>query len=161
MKAPTFLRTDLRSRAAYAEGAGIYRIVPRGCGRFPETTEQLQSLVRWAGRTSTPLVPRGAGTGMPGGNVGPGVVVDLTRLDGAPLAVAADGRAHAGAAVTWAAIEAAARPNRLRILPDPSSGKWATVGGMIATNAAGPRTMAHGRSGNGWMPRPSSPLTAS
>ncbi len=143
MKVPSFVRTDLRARAAYAEGAGIYRIVPRAVA-LPDTTEQLQSLVRWAGRTGIPLVPRGAGTGMPGGNVGPGVVVDLTRLDGAPLAVTADGRAHAGAAVTWAAIEAAARRSRLRILPDPSSGKWATVGGMIATNAAGPRTLAHG-----------------
>lgn len=143
MKPPSFLRTDLRARAAYAEAAGIYRIVPRGVA-VPETTEQLRSLVRWASRNGVPLVPRGAGTGMPGGNVGSGVVVDLTHLDGAPLAVTTEGRAHAGAAVTWAAIEAAARPNRLRILPDPSSGAWATVGGMIATNAAGPRTLRHG-----------------
>lgn len=143
MRTPAFLRTDLRSRAAYAEGAGIYRIVPRAVA-LPETTEQVQALVRWAGRSGTPLVPRGAGTGMPGGNVGSGVLVDLSRLDGAPLAVMADGRAHAGAAVTWVAIEAAARPSRLRVLPDPSSGKWATVGGMIATNAAGPRTLRHG-----------------
>lgn len=143
MRNPAFLRTDLRARAAYAEGAGIYRIVPRGVA-LPESTEQLVSLVRWASRSGTPLVPRGAGTGMPGGNVGSGVVVDLTRLDGAPLAVTADGRAHAGAAVTWAAIEAAARPNRLRVLPDPSSGRWATVGGMIGTNAAGPRSLKHG-----------------
>lgn len=143
MQPPRFLRTDLRARAAYAEAAGIYRIVPRAVAA-PESTEEVRALVRWASREGIPLVPRGAGSGMPGGNVGAGVVVDLSRLDGAPLAVTTEGRAHAGAAVTWAAIEAAARPNRLRILPDPSSGAFATVGGMIATNAAGPRTLRHG-----------------
>jgi FAD/FMN-containing dehydrogenase len=143
MQPPAFLRTDLRARAAYAEGAGIYRIVPRAVAT-PDTTDQLRTLVRWASREGVPLVPRGAGSGMPGGNVGAGVVVDLTRIDGAPLAVTAEGRAHAGAAVTWRTIEDAARPNRLRILPDPSSGQWATVGGMIATNAAGPRTLRYG-----------------
>lgn len=140
---PPSIRTDLRARAAYAEGAGIYRIVPQGVA-CPATTEELMHLVQWAAATGTPLTPRGAGSGMPGGNVGHGVVVDLTRLDSAPLAITTEGRAHAGAAVTWSAIDAAARPHGLRLMPDPSSGRWATVGGMIATNAAGPRSVTHG-----------------
>lgn len=137
------IRTDLRARAAYAEGAGIYRIVPQGVA-IPATTDELVSLIHWARETRTPLTPRGAGSGMAGGNVGHGVVVDLTRLDSAPLAIITEGRAHAGAAVTWAAVAEAARPYGLRILPDPSSGRWATVGGMIATNAAGPRSVRYG-----------------
>lgn len=137
------LRRDLRARAAYAEGAGIYRIVPQAVA-VPETTVELVDLIRWAARNRVPVVPRGAGSGMPGGNVGRGVVVDLTMLDGAPLAITTEGRAHAGTAVTWAAIEAAARPRGLRILPDPSSGAWATVGGLVATNAAGPRSLRYG-----------------
>jgi FAD/FMN-containing dehydrogenase len=137
------IRTDLRARAAYAEGAGIYRIVPQGVA-CPGSTEELLGLVRWAGATATPLTPRGAGSGMPGGNVGHGVVVDLTRLDSAPLAITTEGRAHSGAAVTWAAVAEAARPHGLRMLPDPASGRWATIGGMIATNAAGPRSVKHG-----------------
>lgn len=137
------IRTDLRARAAYSEGAGIYRIVPQGVA-CPATTDELLHLVQWARATGTPLTPRGAGSGMPGGNVGQGVVLDLTRLDSAPLAITTEGRAHAGAAVTWAAVAEAARPHGLRILPDPSSGPWATVGGMIATNAAGPRSVKHG-----------------
>lgn len=135
--------TDLRARAAYAEGAGIYRIVPQGVA-IPATTEELVALVHWARRTGTPLTARGAGSGMAGGNVGTGVVVDLTALDGAPLAITAEGRAHAGAAVTWDAIDREARRHGMRLLPDPSSGRWATVGGMVATNAAGPRTLRHG-----------------
>ncbi len=119
---------DLPDRAAWGGASGNYRAAP-GAGSVGGTDEYTPDSSRRRHRHA-------------GGNVGPGVVVDLTRLDGAPLAVAADGRAHAGAAVTWAAIEAAARPSRLRILPDPSSGKWATVGGMIATNAG--RAANHG-----------------
>src|SRR5438874_6174216 len=72
------LLTDPRIRAAYAEGAGIYRIVPAGVV-VPQGVEELQHLVRWATDTGTPLVPRGAGSGMPGGTVGRGVIVDLSR----------------------------------------------------------------------------------
>ena len=140
---PPNLLTDARLRAAYAEGAGIYRIVPQAVA-IPRDVEEIAALVRWAAETGTPLVPRGAGSGMPGGNVGAGVVVDLSqpfqRLDVNP-----DRRtAAAGASVTWAQLADAARPYGLRLPPDPSSGAFATCGGMVATNAAGPRSVRYG-----------------
>src|SRR6266576_177296 len=75
---PPNLLTDPRTRAAYAEGAGIYRIVPSAVA-IPTDVPELAALVRWAVETRTPLIPRGAGSGMPGGNVGAGVLVDLSR----------------------------------------------------------------------------------
>ena len=137
------LLTDPRIRAAYSEGAGIYRIVPAAVA-VPRGVEELQRLVRWAGDTNTPLVPRGAGSGMAGGSVGRGVVVDLT--EGFHW-TAPDWPARAlwaGASVTWAEVAAAARPFGLRLPPDPSSGAFATSGGMVATNAAGPRSVRCG-----------------
>lgn len=137
------LLTDPRSRAAYSEGAGIYRIVPAGVA-VPRGVEELQHVVRWAERTSTPLVPRGAGSGMPGGNVGGGVVVDLSQ---GFHWIAPDWPARrlwCGASVTCADVNAAARPLGLRLPPDPSSGQFATSGGMVATNAAGPRSVRCG-----------------
>src|SRR5438093_1313269 len=137
------LLTDFRIRAAYSEGAGIHRIVPAAVA-VPRGVEELQELVRWAGATGTPLVPRGAGSGMAGGSVGRGVVVDLSRgfnwtAPGWPAR-----RLWAGASVTWAELTAAARPFGLRLPPDPSSGAFATSGGMVATNAAGPRSVRCG-----------------
>jgi FAD/FMN-containing dehydrogenase len=137
------LLTDLRVRAAYSEGAGIYRIVPRAVA-IPTGAEQLSALARWAAQTRTSLVPRGAGSGMPGGNVGRGVIVDMSR-GFAELSVDATRRvARAGASVTWAGVDAAARRLGLRLPPDPSSGAFATSGGMAATNAAGPRSRRYG-----------------
>lgn len=140
---PPTLITDERTRAAYAEGAGIYRIVPSAVA-IPAELSELQALVRWAAETRTPLIPRGAGSGMPGGNVGAGVIVDLSR-GFAELTVDPHTRiARAGASVTWAQLTEAARPHGLRLPPDPSSGAFATSGGMVSTNAAGPRSVRYG-----------------
>lgn len=137
------LLTDPRTRAAYAEGAGIYRIVPVGVA-IPADVEELSALVRWALETRTPLIPRGAGSGMPGGNVGAGVIVDLSR-GFTELTVDPQRRiARAGASVTWAQVTDAAKRHGLRLPPDPSSGAFATSGGMVSTNAAGPRSVRYG-----------------
>src|SRR5438046_6044383 len=137
------LLTDIRSRAAYSEGAGIYRIVPTAVA-VPQGVEELQELVRWAAATGRPLVPRGAGSGMAGGSVGRYIVVDLSQ-GFRWMSPDWPGRSlWAGASVTWADVTAAARPFGLRLPPDPSSGAFATSGGMIATNAAGPRSVRCG-----------------
>jgi glycolate oxidase len=136
-------RTDERARAAYAEGAGIYRILPLAIC-LPVDRDDLISLVRWASEHRVPLVPRGAGSAMGGGNVGEGVVVDLThlprRLDIRP----AERLAVTSANVTLAELNTAADPHRLRLPPDPSSGRFATLGGMVSTNASGARTVRYG-----------------
>jgi FAD/FMN-containing dehydrogenase len=146
---PPDLLTDLRSRAAYAEGAGIYRIVPSGVA-IPRGVEELQQLVQWAAKSRTPLVPRGAGSGMPGGNVGRGVLVDLSQGFGWMAPDWPRRTVWVGASVTWAQVNDAARPFGLRLPPDPSSGAFATSGGMVATNAAGPRSVRWGSMRN-WI----------
>ena len=143
LKPTPALLTDPRIRAAYSEGAGIYRIVPKAVA-VPQGVEKLQELVRWAAATGRALVPRGAGSGMAGGSVGRDIVVDLSQ-GFRWMAPDWPGRSlWAGASVTWADVTAAARPFGLRLPPDPSSGAFATSGGMIATNAAGPRSVRCG-----------------
>jgi FAD/FMN-containing dehydrogenase len=137
-------RTDERARAAYAEGAGIYRIVPAAVAR-PVDEADLSALVAWACGTRTPLIPRGAGSGMAGGNVGTGVIVDLTGFTDPPFEIdAAARRARVGAGVSLGRLNEAAARHGLRLPPDPSSAAWATTGGVIGTNAAGPRSLKHG-----------------
>ena len=136
-------RTDARARAAYSEGAGIYRIIPEGVAR-PQDVADLQLLVSWAVEHHVPLVPRGAGSAMGGGNVGQGVVVDLAGFS-LPLRIDRSSRTAAtGAAITLAGLNAVAGTSGLRLPPDPSSGSWATLGGMVSTNAAGARSVRYG-----------------
>lgn len=139
----TSLLTDPRARAAYSEGAGIYRIIPDAVA-IPAGIEDVVELVRDAERNGSPLIARGAGSGMPGGNVGRGVILDMSR---ALTTLEVDARrriARVGASVTWAQVTQAAALHGLRLPPDPSSGAFATCGGMVATNAAGPRSARYG-----------------
>jgi FAD/FMN-containing dehydrogenase len=137
-------RTDSRARAAYAEAAGIYRIVPQAVC-LPADIDDLRHLIRWAAEHRTSLIPRGAGSAMGGGNVGEGVLVDLSHLAGRRLEVDDPARrAVTSAGVTLAELNAAAAPYGLRLPPDPSSGQWASLGGMVSTNAAGARSVRYG-----------------
>ena len=137
-------RTDDVARALYSEGAGIFRIIPRAVA-VPQDVEDLALLVRWAAAEGVALVPRGAGSGMQGGNVGPGVALDLTRAcRGAPAVDPDAAVARCGASVTYRALNDAAQPFGLHLPPDPSSGAFCTVGGMAATNAAGSHSVKYG-----------------
>jgi FAD/FMN-containing dehydrogenase len=137
-------RTDIRARAAYAEGAGIYRILPEAVS-LPTDTSDLTQLIGWAAEHRVSLVPRGAGSAMAGGNVGEGVVVDLTQMSDRRLDIDPTARrAITSSSVTLAELNAAAAKHGLRLPPNPSSGQWATVGGMVSTNAAGARSVRYG-----------------
>jgi FAD/FMN-containing dehydrogenase len=137
-------RTDARARAAYAEGAGIYRIIPAAVA-LPADLEDLGRLVCWAAENRIGLIPRGAGSAMGGGNVGGGVIVDLTQMSPASPVVDPDRNlALTTARTTLAQLNVETGRHGLRLPPDPSSGRWATLGGMVATNASGARSVRYG-----------------
>jgi FAD/FMN-containing dehydrogenase len=139
-----FISTDTRVRAAYAEGAGIYRIVPRGVAT-PRSLEDLRAIIAWAEANGIGLTARGAGSGIPGNAVGDGIIVDLRDRMPIRLELNLESRtAITSANVTREQLAAATLPYGLRLPPDPSSGKWATLGGMVSTNAAGSHTVRYG-----------------
>ena len=109
----------------------------------PGGAEDVAVVLSWAGREGVALVPRGAGTGMPGGNVGPEVVLDLSRLsEEGPHPE--PGTLRLGAGVTGVAARRAARGQGRDLPALPSSARWCTVGGMVSCNAAGARSFRFG-----------------
>jgi FAD/FMN-containing dehydrogenase len=136
-------RTDDDARAAYSEAAGIARIFPRAVA-VPLDIDDLVTLVRWAVDERTPLIPRGSGSSMPGGAVGPGVIVDLSRWNQIGEVDVSRRTVRAGPGATRSAVDAAARAHGLRFPVDPSSGAFCTVGGMASTNAAGAHSLRFG-----------------
>jgi FAD/FMN-containing dehydrogenase len=136
-------RVDDDARAVYAEAAGIQRAIPRAVA-VPADASDVQPLVVWAHETGTPLIPRGSGSSMAGGAVGDGVIVDLSRLDTVGDPDAERGSIRVGPGALRAAVDRRARREGLRFPVDPSSGAFCTVGGMVATNAAGARSLRFG-----------------
>ncbi len=140
-------RIDLLARSLYAEGAGIARCIPAAVA-VPADTEDVATLVRWAKRQGHALIPRGSGSGMAAGAVGPGVIVDVSRftfIGDVVRDVGGDAhRIRVGAGALRGAIDDAARAVGLRFPVDPSSGAFCTIGGMVGANAAGARTLRFG-----------------
>ncbi len=101
-------------------------------------------MIHWAGAQGVSLVPRGAGSAMGGGNVGDGVILDLTGLPRRLELDASRRTARASASVRLSDLNSEADAVGLRLPPDPSSGAWATVGGVVSTNAAGARSVRYG-----------------
>lgn len=136
-------RTDLTARALYAEGAGIARCWPAAVA-VPAEADDVRVLAAWAKRTGAALIPRGSGSGMAAGAIGPGVVVDLSRLNAIGVVEVEARRMRVGTGALRGAIDTAARARGLRFPVDPSSGAFCTIGGMVAANAAGARTLKFG-----------------
>jgi FAD/FMN-containing dehydrogenase len=136
-------RTDLLARAMYAEGAGIAQCVPAGVA-VPADADDVPALMRWSKREGVALIARGSGSGMAAGAVGPGVILDLSRLRWMGPVDVDTRRLRVGAGVTRREIDDAARRDGLRFPVDPSSGAFCTIGGMVGANAAGARSLAFG-----------------
>lgn len=136
-------RSDADACAVYSEAAGIGRIIPAAVA-VPVDADDVVTLVRWAAEARVPLTPRGAGSSMGNGAIGHGVIVDLNHLDTFGKIDSVSKRVVVGPAVPRNRVEREALQHALIFPVDPSSGAFATIGGMCATNAAGARSVKYG-----------------
>ncbi|WP_432824654.1 FAD-binding oxidoreductase [Dactylosporangium sp. CA-092794] len=113
---------------------------------FAASVADVQEVLRAAHERRTPVVVRGAGTGLSGGAAAPAgsVVLDVRRLDRIREISPADGVAVVEPGVITADLDRAAAAHGLRYAPDPASLEISTIGGNIATNAGGLRCAKYG-----------------
>lgn len=138
------LALDPVRRARYSEGAGIYRIVPAAVVR-PGSLAEVRAAIDEARSAGWGITPRGAGSAMDGGNLGDGLMLDMTAFESGRCVVNVRERtAHLAPSVPLSRLQALAGRDGLRFPPEPSSGAWATLGGMVSTNASGARTVRYG-----------------
>jgi len=112
----------------------------------PADADDVVALVRWARRTRTALVARGAGTSLDGESVPTegAVAVDLSGWKRV-LEVDADGLwARVEPGVVNRDLQRALLPHGLFFPPNPGSWTTSTIGGNVGTNASGPRSFRYG-----------------
>jgi glycolate oxidase len=106
---------------------------------LPSTTAEVAAIMRLATEHRTPVVPRGAGSGLSGGSAGVegALTVVLTRMD-AIVEIDRDNLvAVVQPGVINADLKAAAAQEGLFYAPDPASYEMCSIGGNIGTNAGG------------------------
>ena len=69
---------DNLTRQLYATDASPYQIVPQAVA-FPQSPAQASSIIQAAVQAGLSVTPRGAGTGLSGGAIGDGLVIDFAR----------------------------------------------------------------------------------
>ncbi len=114
---------------------------------FPRTEDDVVDLLDWAASAGVAVVPYGGGSSVTGGvehrGEGPSVSLDLTGLDRVleidPVSRAA--RIQAGA--LGPVLEAQLRPYGLTLRHFPQSFEFSTLGGWLATRAAGHYATVH------------------
>jgi glycolate oxidase len=141
---PGAVLTDRASLEAYGFDASYRRGAPEAVA-LPTSAEQVAAVLRIADACRVPVFPRGGGTGLAGGSVPRGgVALVLRRMNRIVGVDAANLQVRAEAGVTLSDLRQAVAPHGLFYPVDPGSGRTATVGGNVATNAGGPRAFRYG-----------------
>jgi glycolate oxidase len=106
---------------------------------LPQDVAQVQAVVRACAAAETPIVPRGAGSGLSGAaNAIDGCVVLVTTRMNEIVEVDPDNRlAVVQPGVVNLDLRGAVEKHGLFYPPDPSSYDWCTIGGNLSTNAGG------------------------
>jgi FAD/FMN-containing dehydrogenase/Fe-S oxidoreductase len=139
------VRFDTVSRALYSTDASVYQIHPLGVV-VPRTREDVVRAVEIAGRHSVSITARGGGTSQAGQAIGPGIQLDTSKYLNRILEVNEAGRwAWIEPGVVLDELNAALKKGGLRFAPDISTASRATVGGMIANNSSGARSVLYGK----------------
>ena len=135
--------TSALRRWLYSTDASSYRVVP-DVVVVAATPDDLRAVAAVARDRGVPVVARGAATSIAGQAIGPGIAVDCFRLD---RIVALDPEARTARVqpgVIQASLNAAAAPFGLEFGPDTSTVDQATIGGMVANNSSGSRSIVYG-----------------
>jgi FAD/FMN-containing dehydrogenase len=136
------------SRELYSHDASMFELKPEVI-TFPLDSEDIQHLVQFVAKNkkehpSLSLVPRSGGTCMSGGSIGESIIIDVSK--------------HMNQLLNASATEAQVQPGMYyrdfeketlkhqAIMPSfPASRDLCTVGGMVANNAGGEKSLQYGK----------------
>ena len=111
---------------------------------WPASANEVGLILEYANRERIPVIPWGAGTSLEGNPIPiyGGIVLDMVRMDKILKVHPEDFQVDVQAGVLYKDMNAELGKQGLFFAPDP--GANASIGGMIANNAAGTRTLRYG-----------------
>jgi glycolate oxidase len=127
------------------DGLSAYRQTPMIVA-LPQTEEEVVEILRVCHAAKTPVVARGAGTGLSGGALphAEGILLSLAKLKRILGVDPAARTARMQPGVRNLAISEAAAPYGLYYAPDPSSQIACSIGGNVAENSGGVHCLKYG-----------------
>ena len=113
----------------------------------PADAGEVARIVEWARKTSTPLIPYGAGSGVCGGTLtdGQGVIVDLKRMKSIVSVRKADMTMRAQSGIIGMNMERELQRRGFTLGHFPSSLICSSLGGYLAARSAGQYSSRYGK----------------
>lgn len=147
---PEIVKGDAVSLEAYSHDAtplfrGLAEVVVS-----PRTTAEVAEVVRFAGRTKTPIIARGAGSNLCAATVplNGGIVLSMVNMNSILEISKSEMIAVVQPGVTNLHLDTEVGKEGLMFVPDPGSRSVSTVGGNVATSAGGLRGLKYGTTKN-------------
>jgi FAD/FMN-containing dehydrogenase/Fe-S oxidoreductase len=138
---------DNLTRQLYATDASPYQVVPLAVA-FPNSAAQAGSIIEAAAQAGVSVIPRGAGTGLSGGAIGDGLVVDFARHNKQIFDFDKEQQTvRVGPGVVLDQLNHFLHREGFRFGPDVATSSRATLGGMIANDSSGSHTPVYGTTG--------------
>src|SRR5213075_1582923 len=135
---------DDLTRQLYATDASLYQLEPAAVA-FPSSSEEASAIIAAAADANVPVTPRGAGSGLSGGAIGDGLIVDFSRYNRQITELNLEARTvRTGAGVVLDQLNAFLKPHGFCFGPDVATSSLATIGGMIANTSSGARAPFYG-----------------
>jgi FAD/FMN-containing dehydrogenase/Fe-S oxidoreductase len=139
------VRFDKVSRALYSTDASVYQIMPAGVV-VPRDRADLIAAVNTARKHGCSVTLRGGGTSQAGQAIGSGIQIDISKYYCQILEVNAEERwCRVEPGIVLDELNAALKVHNLRFAPDVSTASRATIGGMMANNSSGARSVYYGK----------------
>lgn len=138
------VHADLLSLGLYATDASMYQMLPLAVVT-PLDRDDTVKAVRLCAELGLPLLARGGGTSLTGQSVGEAVILDVSRHMTRVLELnLEEGWVRVEPGVVCDELNALLKPHGVHFAPDPATASRANIGGMIANNAAGMRSVRYG-----------------
>jgi glycolate oxidase len=133
------------TRPFECDGLSVYRQKPLAVA-LPENIEQIKQILKICKANNTPVVTRGAGTGLAGGAMPleQSIVLGLSKLNQVKSIDVEKRLAVVEPGVRNIAISEAVAEHGLYYAPDPSSQIACTIGGNVAENSGGVHCLKYG-----------------
>ncbi|HRO67242.1 MAG TPA: FAD-binding oxidoreductase, partial [Pseudobdellovibrionaceae bacterium] len=147
---PDRLLVDTESLKHYGRDWTTYFDIKASAVVFPETTEEVQTLVKWARTNKISLVPSGGRTGLSGGACAlhGEVVVSFDRMNKIGEFNPTDQTVVCEAGVITESLQKFAQEKGLFYPVDFAAKGSSQIGGNVATNAGGIRVIRYGNTRN-------------
>ena len=131
-------------RVLYSTDASLFKIKPKGVV-LPKTIADVIETVKYCHSSGIPITPRGSGSGLAGGAINTGIIIDFVPFMNNILEInVLEQTVKVQPGLFQTTLNNKLAEDGLFFPPNPSSADYCTVGGMVACNSSGGKSVKYG-----------------